>query len=126
MMMSRCSSPIPEMMVCPLCSSVRTVNVGSSSASLARPSLRVPRPAALEPVHQRSGYGWQDGLAYYREVKDDCTLYHFFSIPRGTYRVTEDCYVERNGRYHTGVATIQCVYAQEYSGHSADQVLQIR
>lgn len=89
-------------------------------------TLRVPRPAALEPVHQRSGYGWQDGLAYYREVKDDCTLYHFFSIPRGTYRVTEDCYVERNGRYHTGVATIQCVYAQEYSGHSADQVLQIR
>ena len=33
--MSKCSSPIPEIMVWPEASSVRTVNVGSSSASFA-------------------------------------------------------------------------------------------
>ena len=32
-MISRCSSPIPAMSVCPVSSSVRTRNVGSSSAS---------------------------------------------------------------------------------------------
>ncbi len=32
---SRCSSPIPLMMVCPESMSVRTLNVGSSSASRA-------------------------------------------------------------------------------------------
>ncbi len=37
MMISRCSSPIPEITVCPVSSSVFTVNVGSSSASLASP-----------------------------------------------------------------------------------------
>src|SRR5205823_1840895 len=37
-MISRCSSPIPEMSVCPVSSSVRTWNVGSSSASRWRPA----------------------------------------------------------------------------------------
>ena len=37
-MMSRCSSPIPEMTVCPVSSSNRTTNVGSSSASFASPA----------------------------------------------------------------------------------------
>ena len=36
-MISRCSSPIPEMSVCPVSSSVSTRKVGSSSASRARP-----------------------------------------------------------------------------------------
>ena len=36
-MMSRWSSPIPEITVCPVSSSNFTTNVGSSSASLARP-----------------------------------------------------------------------------------------
>ena len=36
-MMSRCSSPIPEMTVCPVSSSNFTTNVGSSSESFARP-----------------------------------------------------------------------------------------
>ena len=36
-MISRCSSPIPEMSVCPVSSSVRTRKVGSSSASRWRP-----------------------------------------------------------------------------------------
>ena len=37
-MISRCSSPIPEMSVCPVSSSVRTRKVGSSSASRWRPA----------------------------------------------------------------------------------------
>ena len=36
-MMSRWSSPIPEITVCPVSSSNFTTNVGSSSASFARP-----------------------------------------------------------------------------------------
>jgi hypothetical protein len=36
-MISRCSSPIPEMSVCPVSSSVSTRNVGSSSASRVSP-----------------------------------------------------------------------------------------
>ena len=37
-MISRCSSPMPAIMVCPLSWSVETLNVGSSSASLASAS----------------------------------------------------------------------------------------
>ena len=37
-MISRCSSPIPEMSVCPVSSSVRTRNVGSSSVRRWRPA----------------------------------------------------------------------------------------
>ncbi len=89
-------------------------------------TLSVPRPASLEPAEALSGYGWSDGLGYYREVGDRETLYHFCHIPRGHYQITEDFYVERAGLYHSGVATLHCEYAPEFSGHSADLSIPIR
>ncbi len=89
-------------------------------------TLSVPHPAATEVAEQLSSYGSSDGLGYYREVKEDCTEYHFYHIPRGHYQIKEDFYVERSGEYHTGVPTIRCDYAPEYSGHSTDKVLSIK
>ncbi len=86
-------------------------------------TLVVPRPASMEPTEQTSSYGWSDGLGFYREIKDDCAEYHFSSVPRGHYLIQEDAYVERDGSYHTGVATIRCEYAPEYSGHGSDSTL---
>ncbi|MCD8302193.1 MAG: hypothetical protein LUC44_04150, partial [Prevotellaceae bacterium] len=89
-------------------------------------TLSVPRPAAMEPAEALSGYGWSDGLGYYREVGDCETLYHFCHIPRGHYQITEDFYVERVGLYHSGVATLRCEYAPEFSSHSADLSITIQ
>ena len=97
-------------------------------------TLIVPRPAFTEPVNQRSGYGWSGrstigrsgGLGYYRQVHDATTEYSFCQIPRGDYLIEETLYVERDGRYHSGIAVIRCEYADEFQGHSDDKIVQVK
>ncbi len=89
-------------------------------------TLRVPRPAALEPVEQLSGCRWTDGLCYYMEVTDTSILYHVLSVPRGHYRLSTEYYVERPGVYHTGVATVVCTLAPEFQGRDSDGTLVIK
>lgn len=96
-------------------------------------TLVLPRPAATEPVYQRSGYYWNIGtslglsgtLACYRQVHDATTELSFYQIPRGEYLIEENLYVERDGTYHSGVSVIRCEYAEEFQGHSDDTVIQI-
>lgn len=86
----------------------------------------IPRPATLEPVDQRSGLHWQEGLCYYLEIMDSELHYHILSIPRGHYRLRQNYYVERPGQYHTGVSRIQCTLAPEFQGRDADHVIEIK
>lgn len=95
-------------------------------------TLIVPRPAFTEPVNARSGYGWCNNsqgwngtLYFYRQVHDATTEFSFYQIPRGEYLIEETLYVERNGRYHSGIAVIRCEYADEFQGHSGDCVIKI-
>lgn len=95
-------------------------------------TLVAPRPAFTEPVNQRSGYGWNGtaygwgaGLGYYRQVHDATTEFSFHHIPRGEYVIEETLYVERGGRYHSGIAVIRCEYADEFRGHSDDSVVEV-
>ena len=86
-------------------------------------TLVVPRPAFTEPVDMRSGYRWSGGLGYYRQVHDATTEFNFCQIPRGEYLIEETLYVERDGKYHSGIAVIRCEYAEEFQGHSADSIV---
>ena len=81
--------------------------------------LRADRPAAAEPAEQVSGYRYQGGLGYYRAVRDAHTDYFFDHLPKGTYVLEETAFIDREGRYTTGLATIRCLYAPEYGGHTA-------
>ena len=97
-------------------------------------TLICPRPAFTEPVNQRSGYGWSGrstigwagGLGYYRQVHDATTEFNFCQIPRGDYLIEETLYVERDGRYHSGISVIRCEYAEEFQGHSGDKVVEVK
>ena len=89
-------------------------------------TLVVPRPAFTEPVDVRSGYRWGGGLGYYRQVHDATTEFSFCQIPRGEYLIEETLYVERDGKYHSGIAVIRCDYADEFQGHSADDVVVVK
>lgn len=88
--------------------------------------LSVPRPAALEPVRQLSGYRWQNGLGYYQEMRDNRTDYHMESVPRGTYVIEEEFFVERQGRYSAGIPTLRCTYAEEFQSHCPNQVVNVK
>ncbi len=80
--------------------------------------LKDLRGSGLEPTSVLSGYRFQDGLAYYQSTKD--TASHFFIdyLPKGTYVFEYTLRVQHRGRYQSGVAEIQCMYAPEFNSHS--------
>ncbi len=65
-----------------------------------------------------SRYKYQDGLGYYETTRD--TASHFFIdyLPKGTYVFEYSTRIVHRGRYQTGFAAIQCMYAPEFGGHS--------
>jgi hypothetical protein len=95
-----------------------------------RIELRVDRPmeyvhmkdmraSALEPVNVISAYKWQGGLGYYESTKDASTNFFFNFLPRGTYVFEYPLFVTHAGSFSNGITTIQCMYAPEFSSHSA-------
>lgn len=88
--------------------------------------LKAGRAACLEPVEALSGYAYRNGLGYYREVKDASTEYFFERLPKGTYVLEMECYVERPGRYTVGAAKLNGVYAPEFSAYGVGMTLDVR
>ncbi|MBP3298544.1 MAG: hypothetical protein J6L73_02550 [Muribaculaceae bacterium] len=80
----------------------------------------------LAPADQLSHYVWRDGVGYYREVKTDDTNFYMYRLPRGTFLLTYDCFVSREGDYANGIATLQSLYAPMLSAHSAGEEIQVR
>ena len=88
--------------------------------------LKAGRAACLEPVEALSGYERRNGLGYYKEVKDAATNYFFERLPKGTYVLEMECYVERAGRYTVGAAKLNGVYAPEFSTYASGMTLEVR
>lgn len=81
--------------------------------------LKDMRAAAFEPVEQLSGTKWKGGTIYYQTSKDASTNFYFDTLPRGTYVFEYGVYVTRTGSYSNGITTIQCLYAPEFTSHTA-------
>ena len=84
------------------------------------------RAAGLEPINVLSGYRYQDGLGYYESTRDAATHF-FFSYLRGnqTYIFEYPLRVSHPGDFSNGISTIQCMYAPEFTSHSAGMRLTI-
>ena len=80
--------------------------------------LKDHRGAGTEPVNVLSQYKYQDGLGYYETTRD--TASHFFIdyLPKGTYVFEYATRVVHRGKYQSGFAAIQCMYAPEFNSHS--------
>jgi uncharacterized protein YfaS (alpha-2-macroglobulin family) len=80
--------------------------------------LKDHRGAGTEPVNVLSQYKYQDGLGYYESTRD--TASHFFIdyLPKGTYVFEYSTRIVHRGKYQTGFAAIQCMYAPEFNSHS--------
>ena len=85
--------------------------------------LVVPRASLSEPEVQTSGYGWNDGFSFYREIHDDRTEYFIEQLPQGTFVLEERQRLERHGRAATGVTRVECLYAPEFRAHTASQTI---
>ena len=88
--------------------------------------LKDHRGSGTEPLNVLSRYKYQDGLAYYESTRD--TASHFFIdyLPKGTYVFEYATRVVHKGRYQTGTAHIQCMYAPEFNSHSESIPLDVR
>ncbi len=88
--------------------------------------LKDQRGSGTEPVNVLSRYRYQDGLAYYTSTRD--TASHFFIdyLPKGVYVFEYSTRVVHRGRYQTGMAEIQCMYAPEFNSHSQSFMLRVK
>jgi uncharacterized protein YfaS (alpha-2-macroglobulin family) len=88
--------------------------------------LKDQRGSGTEPVNVLSQYKEQDGLRYYESTKD--TASHFFIdyLPKGVYVFEYSTRIQLKGKYQTGIAEIQCMYAPEFNSHSESFTLEVR
>jgi hypothetical protein len=76
------------------------------------------RASAFEPVNVISSYKWQGRLGYYESTRDASTNFFFSYLPKGTHVFEYPLFVTHTGNFSTGLTTIQCMYAPEFSAHS--------
>jgi uncharacterized protein YfaS (alpha-2-macroglobulin family) len=81
------------------------------------------RGSGVEPVNVLSQYRYRDGLAYYEETRDVASHFFIDYLPKGTYVFEYPVRVQLKGRYTSGVAEIQCMYAPEFNSHSGSVLL---
>ena len=88
--------------------------------------LKDYRGSGTEPVNVLSRYKVQDGLWYYESTRD--TASHFFIdyLPRGTYVFEYSVRVQHQGKYQTGIAEVQCMYAPEFNSHSNSVAIEVK
>lgn len=80
--------------------------------------LKDMRAAAMEPINVLSGYKWQDGLGYYESTRDASSNFFISHLSRGTYVFEYPVFITHTGIFSVGIATIQSMYAPEFTSHS--------
>ncbi len=81
--------------------------------------LKDLRAAAFEPTETLSRYCWQDGLGYYQSFRDASVNFFFDWLRKGSYVFEYTLFVTQTGTFSSGYSSIQCMYAPEFSAHSA-------
>ncbi|HEX5111917.1 MAG TPA: alpha-2-macroglobulin family protein, partial [Saprospiraceae bacterium] len=81
--------------------------------------LKDLRASGFEPMDVISGYHWSGGVGYYQSTKDLATHFFIDRLPRGKFVIEYPVTVAQAGSYSEGLATLQCMYAPEFSDHSA-------
>jgi len=83
------------------------------------------RPACAEPVDVLSSYRWQDGVGYYQSTRDTATHYYIDRLNKGTFVLETSFRVQQRGVFVGGIATIQCMYAPEFTAHSTAETVRV-
>lgn len=81
--------------------------------------LRDPRPAGLEPDRSESGWRWDLGVVRYEESRDSGANFFFETLPAGEYTLKYRLRAATAGTFRTGPATVQSMYAPEFTAYSA-------
>jgi hypothetical protein len=88
--------------------------------------LKDLRAACLEPVDVTSGYRFMGGIGYYLSPGDLSTSFFIDWLPKGTSVVEYDQYVNMEGTFSGGIATLESFYAPQFNARSAGVSLQVQ
>lgn len=88
--------------------------------------LKDMRGSCFEPVNVLSTYKWQGGLGYYESTKDVSSNFFIDYLRKGKYVFEYPVFVTHKGEFSNGIATIQCMYAPEFSAHSEGMRVQVK
>ncbi|MCM1504881.1 MAG: hypothetical protein NC127_06775 [Muribaculum sp.] len=84
------------------------------------------RGACLEPAEQTPAPIYSEGLCFYRENRDSATNLFITHLPKGTYRLSYEMYVNNAGTFSAGIASAQSQYAPALSAHSSGTTLTVK
>jgi uncharacterized protein YfaS (alpha-2-macroglobulin family) len=87
--------------------------------------LRDPRAAGFEPSSNLSRYKWDMGISWYEEIRDSGTNFFFEQLPQGEYTFKYRIRATTEGTFRVAPATVQPMYAPEFSAYSRGAVLKI-
>ncbi|NOZ12854.1 MAG: hypothetical protein GXO69_04295 [Acidobacteria bacterium] len=87
--------------------------------------LKDMRPSGFEPVSVHSSHKWENGLSYFESIRDDSVDIFFSQIPKGEHLITYQLIAVNPGKFNTGIARIQCMYAPEYKGYSGTGTVRV-
>ena len=83
------------------------------------------RPSCAEPEDVLSAYRWQDGVGYYQSTRDAATHYYIDRLNKGVFVIETSYRVRQRGTFAGGIATIQCMYAPEFTAHSTAEAIRV-
>lgn len=97
----------------------------NANANLEFVHLKDLRASCLEPIDVISKYKESNDLWYYMSTKDTATHFFFDDIKQGTYVLEYDVRVNNSGFFNNGIATLQSMYAPEFTSHSTSQKINV-
>jgi hypothetical protein len=97
---------------------VKVVLTVQTSKPLQYVFINDKRSAAFEPLDNSSGYRYNDGVHYYRSVRD--AGYQFFAdfIPSGKHTIEYEVKLAQEGSFTNGIAVLQCMYRPDITAYS--------
>lgn len=94
-----------------------------SSRAMDYVAISDERAACFEPVEQLPSPIFSEGLCFYRENNDETTNIFISNMPKGTYLLSYEMWVNNAGTFSSGIATIQSQYATQLTAHSAGSII---
>ncbi len=83
------------------------------------------RAACFAPIEQLPHPIFAEGIYFYRENRDAVTNMFVTHLPKGTYLLSYELFVNNSGQYASGIATIQSQYAPSMTAHSGGRIIKI-
>jgi uncharacterized protein YfaS (alpha-2-macroglobulin family) len=87
--------------------------------------LRDPRAAGFEPSSNLSRHKWDLGISWYEEIRDSGTNFFFEHLPQGQYTFKYRIRAATAGVFKVAPATVQPMYAPEFTAYSCGAVVTI-